>query len=343
MCGNLSRRWVSDRDSRQRDQYAGLLAFVAVIGLVPSLIWLVLTQVGGTLSAIGLGCLIVFGSAATGAALGFLFSIPRVLTSGSVPAGPGGEAVAVEKRLLGSNTNMERISEWLTTMIVGVGLSQIGNIGGFLSRFSQFVALSNSPTLVIAGPFLLTIGFVGGFIAMYLYTRLYLSPLFLYVEKMIGERTVGAGAVPVDQEEIRAVAKEMADKSGGSVMRFIAGVDEISLDQTMHVLSGLLYHPDGYQRVLKIGKDLKGTPAEQMGRYWFLMAAASGQKHHALLEQGSPAEIADARKAVLEATGRATQLDPVNKRRLLALTDANANDNDLQDFAGDPEFLKLVK
>jgi hypothetical protein len=49
------------------------------------------------------------------------------------------------------------------------------------------------------------------------------------------------------------------------------------------------------------------------------------------------------RGAVLDAARKAAQLDPAFKQSLRALTRANTIDNDLQDFATDPDFLQIVK
>ncbi|WP_431322445.1 hypothetical protein [Rhizobium sp. YTU87027] len=47
---------------------------------------------------------------------------------------------AGKERLLGSNTNLERISEWLTTMLVGVGLTEVDSLGDRFRDFSDFLA-----------------------------------------------------------------------------------------------------------------------------------------------------------------------------------------------------------
>ena len=66
--------------------------------------------------------LILLTSASVGAAFGFLFALPRILTKDDAPkataaSGDTTTTQALRKRLLGSNTNLERVSDWLTTMI----------------------------------------------------------------------------------------------------------------------------------------------------------------------------------------------------------------------------------
>jgi hypothetical protein len=78
--------------------------------------------------------LLVAGAAFLGGALlGFLFGIPRSLAVEATPAGTTAEPVEAGQRaaLYRSNTNLEQISDWLTKILVGVGLVELG---GSLSR-----------------------------------------------------------------------------------------------------------------------------------------------------------------------------------------------------------------
>lgn len=100
-------------------------------------------------SAIGLSMAILVASGLTGGLIGFIFSVPyvnkvtRVVHSDAAPAAVDGQPKdVVEQRepLLKSNSNLEKISEWLTTMLVGVGLSQINYVFQGLSEFGRFLA-----------------------------------------------------------------------------------------------------------------------------------------------------------------------------------------------------------
>ena len=329
-------------ESRERDQRAAFLGLVGLIGAATTAICLVLSQFGGVASAIGLGGLILFASAAAGAALGFLFSVPRVLSTGEDPTvTAGGKRGSANNRLMSTNTNMERISEWLTTMIVGVGLSQITSVGGYIQSFTGFLQVRSGATLAAAGPFILVVGLVSGFVFLYLYTRLYLSSLFLHVEQLMSR--VGLQDLPKAIDQIRVIAKELAERDNASMMKYIANVDQPSFDHTMYVLNALLYEDRGYEKVLEIGDELEDTAATEMARYWLIMAAANGQRHHNLASLGaSDEERAEARKAALRASRKAVLLDNTYKRRLKELSNPKASDNDLQDFVKDPEFMKIV-
>lgn len=73
-------------------------------------------------------------SFATGGLLGLLFGVPRSLTA---PAGEDGNPAGPVSGI-GANTNLEKISDWLTTAIVGIAIAQIDPI---LDRAGRLFAL----------------------------------------------------------------------------------------------------------------------------------------------------------------------------------------------------------
>lgn len=106
-----------------------------------------------------------------GGFLGFLFGIPRSAGDAERPATEGGYR---------ANTNLEQISDWLTKILVGVGLIQLGQIGSGGRELVDYVAtgLGDHPG---SRPFtlaLLVAYAVGGFLVGYLYTRTTLPRAF---------------------------------------------------------------------------------------------------------------------------------------------------------------------
>jgi hypothetical protein len=79
-------------------------------------------------SAFGTAVLIAGSSWFAGGFVGFLFGIPRTV-QGTAPS----KRVT---RYLG-NTNLEQVSDWLTKIIVGVGLVQIGHIVPALTKLAE--------------------------------------------------------------------------------------------------------------------------------------------------------------------------------------------------------------
>lgn len=116
----------------------------------------------------GLMCL------AVGGLVGFLFGVPRVSL---------GEKPAVTHR---PNSNIEILSDWLTKIIVGVGLLQFHKLGTFLDHASKTLgAALSSRDDARATAFALAIivyFFVAGVIQGYLLTRMFLSERFEELE-----------------------------------------------------------------------------------------------------------------------------------------------------------------
>jgi hypothetical protein len=131
--------------------------------------------------------LIAGAAAMAGALLGFLFGIPRALQAGErvpPPAPPSkddakAEAKAQEeqKAAYGANTNLEQISDWLTKILVGVGLTQIANLGSALKSVTAYIGPGLEVTghaEVMALAILLYFS-IAGFLFGYLWTRLYMA------------------------------------------------------------------------------------------------------------------------------------------------------------------------
>jgi hypothetical protein len=243
-------------------------------------------------------------------------------------------------------------------MLVGVGLSQIGSVGTKMRVFSDFLATNgkvfdkgtSAGALPVAGPFLLIFGLVGGFVFFYVYTRIYLSPLFQHVEEILNDnpnaseqRVAGQKKLEVGTPDFRSAAAELAATSDNPSMALASNSDNLSIDQSLDVIFNLLYVERGYEQVIALGKTLVGTPAVQLPRFWFLMCAAFGQKYHDRRKAAaSKDELIQIRSSVLDAARQAVRLDPRYKARLRSLLPAGQTDNDLQDFANDSDFLRIV-
>jgi hypothetical protein len=99
---------------------------------------------------------------AVGMTTGFIFAIPRA-SSRSV------------------NSNLEVISDWLTKILVGVGLTEMKSIPPALGSLATFIAGgSQAPDKDKAfALFVILYFFFGGFVAAYLETRVFLTGAFL--------------------------------------------------------------------------------------------------------------------------------------------------------------------
>jgi CheY-like chemotaxis protein len=126
---------------------------------------------------------------ASGGIVGFLFGIPRVLQDDNAPNAEVNENEENKDPANTSkpfyrmqvNTNLEQISDWLTKIIVGVGLIEMRRIPELLNSLSGFLAAGlgerSAETQTLAAAiivYFVVVGFLGG----YLITRIYLAQAF---------------------------------------------------------------------------------------------------------------------------------------------------------------------
>jgi hypothetical protein len=119
----------------------------------------------------------------SGGLLGFLFGIPRTLQQEEKPAtqqtGNGLDVSTEQKseRLYGVNTNLEDVSDWLTKILVGVGLTQISSIPTALREYADYFSkgLGNYPNSSVFSIALLLFFLIDGFLLSYLWTRLHFA------------------------------------------------------------------------------------------------------------------------------------------------------------------------
>lgn len=105
-----------------------------------------------------------------GLLIGFLFGIPKTAESKE------GESAATYS----ANTNLEQISDWLTKILLGVGLTQMGEIAAWVGRTSNYMAenmkLDGHEAMFISS--LMIFFVVCGFLDGYLATRIILPKVF---------------------------------------------------------------------------------------------------------------------------------------------------------------------
>jgi hypothetical protein len=134
------------------------------LGVLVTLIYV--SQVGSGKRWIVFGTALAIASAAAlvGGVVGFLFGIP--LTSKQRTAAANGSQYE-------TNTNLEQVSDWLTKIIVGVGLVQLGRALPALTRLAKSLndPLGGTPYGGTFGLGLTTFYALLGFLFLYLWSR----------------------------------------------------------------------------------------------------------------------------------------------------------------------------
>jgi hypothetical protein len=228
------------RDTRRtRDAFLTL----AILGIIAIFIYALQWKTVGFAQVFGSALMIALAALGAGVFLGFLFGIPRTLSANvaTVAAPPppslgsaGGSAPIPSSSPLpptlppghtvpfGINTNLEEISDWLTKIIVGLGLINLGKIPGLTRSFIKEVAPS------VGGQYGFALAVVGGyavcgFMLGYLMTRLYLTRAFVRAFTRSAQAAdVSAGI----EREVNRVGMETA--SGPSVGPGSDDVDPVS-------------------------------------------------------------------------------------------------------------------
>ena len=120
--------------------------------------------------------LIASAAISLGSFLGFLFGMPRAVIAASTTEENDAEAPLSYR----PSTNLEQVSDWLTKILIGVGLVELRHIGGTLASMGHVVAgsLKNPPPGTEVVTQVVVVAFsVFGFIAGFLWTRIYYGPL----------------------------------------------------------------------------------------------------------------------------------------------------------------------
>jgi hypothetical protein len=140
------------------------------------------SSAGQFFSIIGVSISIAGAALVAGVLLGFLFGIPRTLQQGTEGENPPTPKAAGANQSVSyrPNTNLEQISDWLTKILVGVGLTQIASIPGALKNYAEFISpgLGNFDNSKVFGIGILGLFLIIGFLAGFLLTRIYLPKAF---------------------------------------------------------------------------------------------------------------------------------------------------------------------
>jgi len=140
-----------------------------------------LQKVSTAASVLSLEFMIAGASAAAGGLLGFLFGVPH--TRELDPSQPNASDQADGPRnqmAYRPNTSLEQISDWLTKIIVGVGLVQIKSMPGELMRLAKYLAsgMTDRPGAESLVATIIVFFAICGFVFGFLWARIYLRRWF---------------------------------------------------------------------------------------------------------------------------------------------------------------------
>jgi tetratricopeptide (TPR) repeat protein len=261
-----------------------------------------------------------------GSLLGFLFGVPRVLqgtlpaspppappstgtasATAPAPATPAPSAVTASQYLQRVNTNLEQISDWLTKILLGVGLVQFKELPGLVQSAAGYMA-SGMATLDAAGQpprsaqtlaaavivYFSVLGFVGSYLVM----RLYVSRLLYWADQPEllerERRAIDVGQVePIPAErQVSGLTLQAAQQYALKPFKEISSEQDVRLWARAQLLTGKANKAlEGYRQSVQL------TPEEP--KVWYEYAVA-------LYEAG---KRADAQEKLREALRRLSVVD----------------------------------
>jgi hypothetical protein len=216
--GRLLRSGADERLAGDKIQRGVLM--IAIGLLVAMVVVAVLLGLFGHDGGAGVTSFVLFSAAAAaGAGLGFLFGLPRARVSdltgdGSAAGGsaPGSTTKASTYYL--TNSNLIKVSDWLTTIVIGLGLVNLGKAIPALRDLSHALEapLGGRPYSGAVGVSVLIVGLLAGFILDYLWTSIRVRELLEESERQSEEqvpelrnRTVGEARQEVADKQLTLV------------------------------------------------------------------------------------------------------------------------------------------
>ena len=248
-------------------------------------------------ASVGAALLWAFACLVIGAIGGFLFAIPRVPKTGAdtgqkdtdaksrVSSLPGQTAVQGEDTSvtlsehrtvtlvkeaergfgLGINTNLEDISDWLTKMIVGIGLVELRSAPHHLSLFAAYIGKGLGPDMESVA-LSVVVYFTGlGLLSSYLLTRMFVGPAFLLADQathsgIAYDTAQAAFALAQMEGEVSGAFDVLKRKDLQTANRLEHIINELSkyrtqfpLNRRLHITLGRVYRTKGdYDSAIRV-------------------------------------------------------------------------------------------
>ncbi|MDQ1276496.1 MAG: hypothetical protein QG610_2074 [Euryarchaeota archaeon] len=122
-------------------------------------------------SIIGAGFLAAGAFFISGILIGFIFGIPRIMSHESLQS--GSRKGSLNSGIYGENSNLDQISDWLSKILVAIGLTQLTQIPQALGVYANKVgpAFGDFPSSYMFSIATLIFFSLDGFLIGYLWTR----------------------------------------------------------------------------------------------------------------------------------------------------------------------------
>jgi uncharacterized integral membrane protein len=170
-------------DEFKRHRGAQALVALLVVGALGLILIVVFASHSRSAAVFSVATMFAAAALVAGALLGFLFGIPRTSQSkdGQTKTEPKEQTDEEDdqkgEETYASNTNLEQISDWLTKILVGAGLVQLGKVGQLFNSIGDNLgpAFGEGKTGQVFAIATFCLYLLLGFLIGYLWTRLYFA------------------------------------------------------------------------------------------------------------------------------------------------------------------------
>jgi hypothetical protein len=207
------RDWLSPRRGARKagDKIQRGVVIVGVVLLAAAV--LVSILLGGFTGDGGAGVtlfLLFAAASAVGALLGFLFGLPRARVADLTGDVPGPRASTFYL----TNSNLIKVSDWLTTIVIGLGLVNLGKVVPALRALGHALhrPLGGTAYSGAAGVSVLIVGVLAAFILDYLWTSIRVRELLEEAERQ------NQHTVPELRNQTLGEARETASRSNVTLL-----------------------------------------------------------------------------------------------------------------------------
>jgi Na+/melibiose symporter-like transporter len=166
----------------------------------------------------GVTVFLLFGASTTvGAVLGFLFGLPRARVADLTSGGESGTDPATGQRASTfylTNSNLIKVSDWLTTIVIGLGLVNLGKVVPGLRELGHALQapLGDTAYAGAAGISVMIVGVLAGFVLTYLWTSIRVRELLEEAERQ-NQQTV-----PELRNQTLGEARQTASRSNVTLL-----------------------------------------------------------------------------------------------------------------------------
>ncbi|WP_203819103.1 PASTA domain-containing protein [Paractinoplanes ferrugineus] len=202
------------RDRRVGDQIQRGVLVIAIAMLLAAVVVAILLTATTHSGGAGLTAFALFvAAAAIGAAMGFVFGLPRARVAD--------ESTTTSTFYL-TNSNLIKVSDWLTTIVIGLGLVNLGKVVPTLRSLSHALhdPLGGRPYSGAIGLSLLIVGLLAGFLLYYLWTSIRVRELLEDAERQnqqtvpeLRNQTLGEAREAASQNNVTLLVPEDAPDS----------------------------------------------------------------------------------------------------------------------------------